>query len=159
MSPGATMLSRSNNLMKPHICTLSAPLCQPRPFLTSQTRGRHVCLARGDSGATKAPSRARGPKEDAVQMRAEAEAPFRSLRLVLCGFFAASAGMGFLISIPQLLGALGGAPRALPLEQVGENLAIDAAAVALFAFLFRQDWMVGGGSVGRWPVSLSLVVH
>lgn len=38
--------------------------------------------------------------------------------MVLCGFSVVSAGLGFLISIPQLIGALGGARSALPLEQV-----------------------------------------
>ncbi len=51
----------------------------------------------------------------------------------------------FLVSIPQLIGSLGGAPAALPLEQVETNLAVNAGAIALFAFFFRQDWKVGAG--------------
>jgi hypothetical protein len=77
-----------------------------------------------------------------VRLRAEAEAPWRSLRLTLSGFSVASAGMGSLICLPQLIGALGGAPGALPLRQVFENLGIDLGAVGLFAFLFSRDWQV-----------------
>lgn len=73
-------------------------------------------------------------------MRAEAEAPFRSLRLVFSGVNVVSASIGFLVSIPQLIGSLGGAPSALPLEQVETNLAVNAGAIAVFAFFFRQDW-------------------
>ncbi|KXZ48166.1 hypothetical protein GPECTOR_30g262 [Gonium pectorale] len=82
-------------------------------------------------------------------MRAEAEAPFRSLRLVLSGFSVVSASLGFLISIPQLIGALGGARSALPLEQVYQNLAIDAGAAALFAFFFNQDWQARNKQIAR----------
>ncbi|KAG2502156.1 hypothetical protein HYH03_000643 [Edaphochlamys debaryana] len=82
-------------------------------------------------------------------MRAEAEAPFRGLRLVLLGFFGASAGMGFLISVPQLIGALGGARSALPLDQVIQNMAIDAGAVSLFAFFFYRDWQQRAKQINR----------
>ncbi|KAG2435565.1 hypothetical protein HYH02_011859 [Chlamydomonas schloesseri] len=82
-------------------------------------------------------------------MRAEAEAPFRSLRMVLSGFSVVSAGLGFLISIPQLIGALGGARSALPLEQVEQNIAINAVAVALFAYFFYQDWKAREKQIAR----------
>jgi hypothetical protein len=75
-------------------------------------------------------------------MRAEAEAPFRSLRLVFYGFSVASAGVATLISLPQLAGALGGARGALEVEDVLTNLAINIGAVTIFAYLFRQDWKV-----------------
>jgi len=77
-----------------------------------------------------------------VRLRSEAEAPWRSLRLVLCGFSVASAGMGTLISLPQLIGAVGNAPGALAVNTVLENLAVNLGAVGLFGFLFRRDWQV-----------------
>lgn len=73
-------------------------------------------------------------------MRAEAEAPFRTLRLVIYGFSVASASAATLISLPQLAGALGGARGALLLDDVLQNIAINVGAVAIFSYLFRQDW-------------------
>lgn len=78
-----------------------------------------------------------------MRLRSEAEAPWRSLRLTLFGFSVASAGMGTLISLPQLIGALGGAPGALAVETVLQNLAINLGAVGIFSFLFSRDWKVG----------------
>lgn len=72
-------------------------------------------------------------------MRAEAEAPFRTLRFVIFGFSIASAGVATLISLPQLAGALGGARGALAVEDVLQNLAINIAAVTIFGFLLRRD--------------------
>jgi hypothetical protein len=83
-------------------------------------------------------------EQDRVRLRSEAEAPWRSLRLTLYGFSVASAGMGTLISIPQLIGALGSAPGALPVEQVLQNIGINVGAVSIFAFLFSRDWQVRG---------------
>lgn len=82
-------------------------------------------------------------EQDRVRLRSEAEAPWRSLRLTLYGFSVASAGMGTLISLPQLIGALGGAPGALAVDTVLQNLAINLGAVGIFAFLFSRDWKVG----------------
>ncbi|GLI66510.1 hypothetical protein VaNZ11_010343 [Volvox africanus] len=121
--------------------TASYKRCRVRAFQMRRTRGWQPCLASRSDGERTQPSilNIRG-KEDAVQMRAEAEAPFRSLRLVFSGFSVVSASLGFLISIPQLIGTLAGTRNALPLEQVQQNLVIDAAAIALFAFLFKLDW-------------------
>ncbi len=60
--------------------------------------------------------------DDNVRLRSEAEAPFRSLRLVLYGFSVVSASIGTLISIPQLIGALNGAPNALAVDNVLQNI-------------------------------------
>ncbi|KIY99276.1 hypothetical protein MNEG_8687 [Monoraphidium neglectum] len=79
-------------------------------------------------------------EDERVNMRAEAEAPFRTLRLVIFGFSVASAGVGTLISLPQLAGALNGGRNAMQVDDVLTNLAINIGAVTIFAFLFRQDW-------------------
>jgi hypothetical protein len=72
---------------------------------------------------------------------------------VLYGFSVASAGTGALISLPQLIGALGGAPGALAVDTVLQNLAVNFGAVGLFGFLFSKDWQVGGGGLGSiWGV-------
>lgn len=73
----------------------------------------------------------------------------RPLRLVLYGFSVASAGVATLISLPQLAGALGGAPSALPLEDVLTNLGIDLGAVGLFAWLFSLDWAARERQIAR----------
>lgn len=84
--------------------------------------------------------------EDRVRLRSEAEAPWRAVRFVFLGSGLASAGLGFLVSIPQLIGALGGAPNALPKEDVLQNLAINAGAAAVCAFFLNQDLKVSFGS-------------
>lgn len=93
-------------------------------------------------------------------MRAETEAPFRTLRLVIYGFSIASASVATLISLPQLAGALGGARGALVLDDVLQNLAINIGAVTIFGFLFAQDWKVGlaVGAVSFGGVCRLLVV-
>lgn len=66
----------------------------------------------------------------------------RALRLVLFGFFTVSASVGALIAVTQVIGALGGARNALPLEDVAQSLGIDLAAAGTFAFFLRRDLQV-----------------
>jgi hypothetical protein len=54
----------------------------------------------------------------------------------------ASAGIAFLISIPQLIGATAGAPGALQTDAVLQNIGINLGAVAIFSWLFSRDWAV-----------------
>lgn len=77
--------------------------------------------------------------ESEIALRSEAEAPFRIVRLVFSGFFVVSASVAGLVGTTQLIGALGGARNALPLQDVVQGLAIDAGAIALFSFLFLRD--------------------
>lgn len=59
-------------------------------------------------------------QQDRVNLRSEAEAPWRLVRLVLFGFSAVSAGVGTLTSIPQVRGS---ADRdTLPAERVRNGL-------------------------------------
>ena len=58
------------------------------------------------------------------------------------GFFTLSASIGAAIAITQVIGAIGNAPGVLPLNDVATSLAIDLGAVALFAFLLRNDLKV-----------------
>ena len=62
---------------------------------------------------------------------------------------AAASGLGFLTSIPQLIGALGNAPNALPLEQVGTNIAINVSVGIACGFALRSELQVGGGKGKR----------
>jgi hypothetical protein len=65
--------------------------------------------------------------EDAkyLSLRAEAEAPFRAFRVVFLGFLAFSASVATLFSIPQLIGAIGNAPNAQPLEEAVQSFGIN----------------------------------
>ncbi len=74
-----------------------------------------------------------------MRLRSEAEAPWRAVRLVFSGFFIVSAGVGFLVSVPQLIGALGHAPNALPLTDVLVNLGVDAGAAGFFTWALLGD--------------------
>ncbi|MEW5303923.1 MAG: hypothetical protein WDW36_006568 [Sanguina aurantia] len=91
----------------------------------------------------------RRTESDKVVLRSEAEAPFRSLRMFICGASVVSAGLGFLISLPQLAGALGHTQNALPLNDVLTNIGIDLGAVATFAFFFYKDWEAREKQIAR----------
>lgn len=68
------------------------------------------------------------------------EAPFRAVRLVLFGFFAASASVGAVIALTQVLGAaLGGDTGKITLADAGQSLGIDLACAGGFAFLLKRD--------------------
>ena len=62
--------------------------------------------------------------------------------MVFFGFFTLSASIGAAIATTQVIGAIGKAPGALPLEDVAQSLAIDLGAAGLFAFLLRNDLKV-----------------
>ncbi|GFH25516.1 uncharacterized protein HaLaN_23495, partial [Haematococcus lacustris] len=50
--------------------------------------------------------------------------------------------VAFIISLPQLVGALGGAPGALELTDVLTNLGINGAAVVGCGLLIKEDLKV-----------------
>ena len=74
-----------------------------------------------------------------TKLRSEAQAPFRVARQFLYGACAASATIGFGIATIQAATKAAGAPNAPPLEGSLENLAIDGAAVATFAWLYARE--------------------
>ncbi|KAL6746408.1 hypothetical protein V8C86DRAFT_2944000 [Haematococcus lacustris] len=113
--------------------------------ISAQLRQRnHLCRNDGRGTATTE-RKPQGPgfnvstDEDRVRLRSEAEAPWRSIRFTLFGFTAVSAGVAFVISLPQLVGALGGAPGALELTDVLTNLGINGAAVVGCGLLIKED--------------------
>ena len=73
------------------------------------------------------------------RLKAEAENPFRVLRRFLYGAAGANAALGGFIALTQLGGTLGNAPSALPLTQVGTNLAVDFGVVGLALVAFKFD--------------------
>ncbi|CAL8462655.1 g2188 [Coccomyxa elongata] len=101
------------------------------------------------SSKTPPPSLEKRPEAANIGIRSEVEAPFRALRLVLFGFFAVSASVGALIAVTQVIGALGGARNALPLEDVAQSLVIDLAAAGTFAFFLRRDLQARDKQIAR----------
>ncbi|GAX75281.1 hypothetical protein CEUSTIGMA_g2726.t1 [Chlamydomonas eustigma] len=87
--------------------------------------------------------------EDRVRLRSEAEAPFRSLRFTLFGFGVVSAGVSLLVSLPQLIGAVGGAPNALPLNSVLTNVGVDLAAILVLGYFLRSDLQARDKQIAR----------
>ena len=77
--------------------------------------------------------------QEEASLRAEAEAPFRSFRIVVFGFGAVSAVLATLFSIPTLIGALGGAPNAKPLTEALQDIVINVGALAGCGLLLRGD--------------------
>ena len=70
--------------------------------------------------------------QEAAALRAEAEAPYRSLRLVLFGFGVISASLATLFSIPTLIGALAGAPNATKeVAEAVQDFAINVGAFTI----------------------------
>ncbi len=79
------------------------------------------------------------PREVDAALRAEAEAPFRSLRFFLFGSGCISAGLATLFTLPQLAATLGGAANAKTLLEVAQDMAINLGALALCGYLVRRD--------------------
>ena len=134
----------------------------PRPPLFPRRRRRRGLLALAPAGA--APSRGGGggggappppgsPGDIDVRIRSEVEAPFRTVRLVLFGFFAGSASVGAAIAATQVLGAFlrarNGDTGGIALADAATSLAVDLGAVGLFAFLFSRDWAAREKQIAR----------
>lgn len=83
-----------------------------------------------------------------VNLRSEAEAPWRSLRLVMFSFFCVSATVGAVIATVQVIAALRGTGT-LALNDVATSWAIDVGAVATFAFLLKRDLKARDKQVAR----------
>lgn len=75
--------------------------------------------------------------------------PFRSLRMFFYLAFMASAGLGSLIALTQLLPALGNPARAAGVTETVKGLGIDVAAVSVFAFLYSRDRKASDAQVAR----------
>ncbi len=81
----------------------------------------------------------RPPSKEEASLRAEAEAPFRSFRIVIFGFGVISAGLATLFSIPTLIGALAGAPNAKDLTEALQDILINVTALGVCGYLLRGD--------------------
>jgi hypothetical protein len=79
------------------------------------------------------------PRREQAELRAEAEAPFRSIRLVLFGFGGASAGLATLFSLPTLIGSLAGAANGKLIPEASQDFAINIGALLLCGFFLKRD--------------------
>jgi len=89
------------------------------------------------------------PSREGASLRAEAEAPFRSLRLFLFGAGVAGAGLATLFSLPGLIGSLAGAPNATKsAAEALQDLAINIGSLAVCGYFVWSDLQVGMGLRG-----------
>lgn len=74
-----------------------------------------------------------------ARIRSEVLSPFRAVRMFFYTAFVASASLGTLIAISQLIGALSNPSRASEVSEILKGLGIDIGAVSLFGFLYYRD--------------------
>lgn len=74
-----------------------------------------------------------------VNLRAEAQEPFRFFKLYLFGGLAAGAGLGLFIIGTRLIKAMQGGEGAPDMQETVTNLGINTAGLILFAFLLRGE--------------------
>uniref|UniRef100_A0ACD5UT55 Uncharacterized protein n=1 Tax=Avena sativa TaxID=4498 RepID=A0ACD5UT55_AVESA len=90
-----------------------------------------------------------GSSSSMAKIRSEVLSPYRSVRMFFYLAFMASAGLGSLIALTQLLPALGNPARAAGAAETLKGLGIDVAAVAVFAFLYSRDRKASDAQVAR----------
>ncbi|KAK7373569.1 hypothetical protein VNO80_06984 [Phaseolus coccineus] len=84
-----------------------------------------------------------------AKIRSEVLSPFRSVRMFFYIAFVASGSLGSFIAITQLIGALANSSRATQVPEILKGLAIDIAAVSLFAFLYFRENKAKNAQVAR----------
>jgi len=78
-------------------------------------------------------------REAKVNLRAEAKAPFRFVRIVLFGGLTAGAGLGLIVILGRLVQSLQGGEGAPPLTESLTNLGVNAGALVVLLFLLLRD--------------------
>ncbi|KAK3142129.1 hypothetical protein QOZ80_4BG0342580 [Eleusine coracana subsp. coracana] len=107
--------------------------------------GNRACRAAVRCSAANKPSSPDSEVSSMARIRSEVLSPFRSVRMFFYLAFIASGSLGGLIALTQLLPARGAAAASETLEGLG----IDAAAVALFAFLYARERRAKDAQVAR----------
>ena len=98
-------------------------------------------------------TRCRPRDQKYLSLRAEVENPFRTFRVVILGFFLVSAGVATLIATTQLIGSIGNAPAAMPLQDTVQTWLIDVGALTclLYGYIVLCQCMYAGCCVfPRW---------
>ena len=113
----------------------------PTTIIKAQTTGSENSQTKQTKQKTKTNSLGnfRPPSKEEASLRAEAEAPFRSFRIVLFGFGVVSAGLATLFSIPTLIGTLAGAPNAKDLSEALQDILINVTALGVCGWLLKGD--------------------
>ncbi|KIY97927.1 hypothetical protein MNEG_10037 [Monoraphidium neglectum] len=78
-------------------------------------------------------------REQKINLRTEAKAPFRFARTFIFGGLAGGAGLGLIVIIGRLVQSLRGGPDAPPLTESLTNLGVNSAALAILVFLLVRD--------------------
>ncbi|CAL5068789.1 unnamed protein product [Urochloa decumbens] len=84
-----------------------------------------------------------------ARIRSEVLSPYRSVRMFFYLAFMASGALGGLIALTRLLPALSDPARSAGAGETLRGLGIDAAAVALFAFLYARESKAKDAQVAR----------
>ncbi|CAM8928010.1 unnamed protein product [Rhodiola kirilowii] len=84
-----------------------------------------------------------------AKIRSEVLTPFRSLRMFFYLAFIASGGLGGLIAISRLIGALANSSRAAEVPEILKGLGIDFGAVFIFAFLYYRENNAKNAQIAR----------
>uniref|UniRef100_A0A3B6B1H2 Protein LOW PSII ACCUMULATION 1, chloroplastic n=1 Tax=Triticum aestivum TaxID=4565 RepID=A0A3B6B1H2_WHEAT len=141
----------------PATVSLPAPLLflppisrKPSASLSCSSRARRGARCSAANKPSSPPSAAPGNEVSSMaKIRSEVLSPFRSVRMFFYLAFMASAGLGSLIALTQLLPALGNPARAAGVPETLKGLGIDVAAVAVFAFLYSRDRKASDAQVAR----------
>lgn len=78
-------------------------------------------------------------REQKINLRTEAKAPFRFARTFIFGGLAGGAGLGLTIITGRLVKSLQGGPDAPPLSESLTNLGVNVAALAVLVFFLVRD--------------------
>lgn len=106
--------------------------------------GTYLRQTLGRNGAVARPAEDEYKPFSADKLRAESEDPFAKVRIVLFGFGAVSALVGFVLTLPRLAGSMLGAPNAAPVATVAQDIALNVGGSALCAFLASQELRTEG---------------
>ena len=74
-----------------------------------------------------------------ASLRAEAQEPFRFLKLYVFGGLAAGATLGLIIILTRLAAALQGGDDAPDLGETLKNMAVNSGAIGVFGYLLKQE--------------------
>uniref|UniRef100_A0A0D9ZMX8 Protein LOW PSII ACCUMULATION 1, chloroplastic n=1 Tax=Oryza glumipatula TaxID=40148 RepID=A0A0D9ZMX8_9ORYZ len=140
-SPPRSLTSVSLRTPLSPLLFLRPASCNPSAVSGSCSSG--ACRGVRCSAANKpSPSTAPGTEVSSTSMakiRSEVLSPFRSVRMFFYLAFMASAGLGALIALTQLIPALSSPARAAAAGETLKGLGIDVAAVSVFAFLYWRE--------------------
>lgn len=137
-SPAQALLLR-RSLQQGHVGAFRPGLNTYRRISRLIVRSESTKTTKKGKSSSDPLNRYRPPSKEEAALRAEAEAPFRSVRLVLFGFGTISAVLATLFSLPSIVGAVAGAPNAKSITEALQDLAINVGALATCGFFLKRD--------------------